>query len=313
MLSRTADNLYWLARYVERAEYLARILEVTQRLTTLPLAYVGSSNEWESAVATAGCAHAFAAAYPEANEEAVTDFLCFSSANPSSIRNCFEIARTNARAVRTALTVEMWDAINGTWLELRRFGNGPTSREEFMRFLRWVQESSLRFDGSAYRTMLRNDAYWFSRLGVFMERADNTARILDVKYHMLLPAHERVGGPLDYFQWSAILRSVSALTAYHWVYRESVKPWWIADLLILRDEMPRSLASCYENLVLHLDHIARAYGRQGTAQRQARTVRARLENSRMEEIFQQGLHEFISQFIDDNNRLGVAISEQYLM
>src|SRR5215471_3180929 len=118
MLSRTADNLYWLARYVERAEYLARILEVTQRLTTLPLAYVGSSNEWESAVATAGCTHAFAAVYPEANEEAVTDFLCFSTANPSSIRNCFEIARTNARAVRTALTVEMWDAINGTWLEL---------------------------------------------------------------------------------------------------------------------------------------------------------------------------------------------------
>ena len=249
MLSRTADNLYWLARYVERAEYLARILEVTQRLTTLPLAYVGSSNEWESAVATAGCARAFAAAYPEANEESVTDFLCFSTANPSSIRSCFEIARTNARAVRTALTVEMWDAINGTWLELKRFGNGPTSREEFMRFLRWVQESSLRFDGSAYRTMLRNDAYWFSRLGVYMERADNTARILDVKYHMLLPAHERVGGPLDYFQWSAILRSVSALTAYHWVYRESVKPWLIADLLILRDEMPRSLASCYENLV----------------------------------------------------------------
>ena len=182
-----------------------------------------------------------------------------------------------------------------------------------MRFLRWVQESSLRFDGSAYRTMLRNDAYWFSRLGVYMERADNTARILDVKYHMLLPAHERVGGPLDYFQWAAILRSVSALTAYHWVYRESVKPWLIADLLILRDEMPRSLASCYENLVVHLDQIARAYGSQGPAQRHARAVRARLESSRMEEIFQQGMHEFISQFIDDNNRLGDAISEQYLM
>src|SRR6188508_2789005 len=149
MLSRTADNLYWLARYVERAEYLARILEVTQRLTTLPLAYVGTSNEWESAVATAGCAHAFAAAYPEANEEAVTDFLCFSTANPSSIRSCFEIARTNARAVRTALTMEMWDAINGTWLELKRYGNGLSSREELMRFLRWVQECSLRFDGLA--------------------------------------------------------------------------------------------------------------------------------------------------------------------
>jgi len=209
--------------------------------------------------------------------------------------------------------VEMWDAINGTWLELKRFGNGPTSREEFMRFLRWVQESSLRFDGSAYRTMLRNDAYWFSRLGIYIERADNTARILDVKYHMLLPAHERVGGPLDYFQWAAILRSVSALTAYHWVYRESVKPWLIADLLILRDEMPRSLASCYENLVDYLDHIARAYGRQGPAQHQARNVRARLENSRMEEIFQRGLHEFIGEFIDSNNRLGAAITEQYLM
>jgi uncharacterized alpha-E superfamily protein len=176
-----------------------------------------------------------------------------------------------------------------------------------------VQESSLRFDGSAYRTMLRNDAYWFSRLGVFMERADNTARILDVKYHLLLPAQEHVGGPLDYFQWAAILRSVSALTAYHWVYRESLKPWLIADLLILKDQMPRSLASCYENLVRNLDLIARAYGRQGPAQRQARAIRARIENSRMDDVFQQGLHEFISEFVADNNLLGTAISQQYLI
>ena len=182
-----------------------------------------------------------------------------------------------------------------------------------MRFLRWVQESSLRFDGSAYRTMLRNDAYWFSRLGVNIERADNTARILDVKYHLLLPANERIGGPLDYFQWAAILRSVSALTAYHWVYRESVKPWLIADLLILKDEMPRSLASCYSALVQNLDFIARAYGRQGAAQRKARAIRARLENSRMDEIFKEGLHEFIDGFINDNNELGAVISEQYLM
>jgi len=312
MLSRTADNLYWLARYVERAEYLARILEATQRLTATPLTYVGESNEWESAVATAGCANAFYAVFPEANEENVTDFLAFSPDNPSSIRSCFEAARTNARAVRTALTMEMWDAINGTWLELKRYGNGPTSREELSRFLRWVQESSLLFDGSAYRTMLRNDAYSFTRLGVFMERADNTARILDVKYHMLLPAHEHVGGPLDYFQWAAILRSVSALTSYHWVYRESLKPWLIADLLILKEEMPRSLASCYENIVTHLDKIAATYGRQGPAQRLARGVRTRLQNSRMDEIFQTGLHEFIQTFISDNNRIGSTVSQQYL-
>ncbi|MFZ3360288.1 MAG: alpha-E domain-containing protein, partial [Xanthobacteraceae bacterium] len=204
MLSRTADNLYWLARYVERAEYIARILDTTLRLTALPLAYVGSTNEWDSAVATAGCASAFFETYKEANEETVTEFLAFSTTNPSSIRNCFESARLNARAVRTALTIEMWDAINGAWLELKRWGNGPSSREEFARFLRWVLGSSLRFDGSAYRTMLRNDAYWFSRLGVYLERADNTARILDVKYHLLLPAEEKVGGPLEYYQWTSI-------------------------------------------------------------------------------------------------------------
>jgi uncharacterized alpha-E superfamily protein len=312
MLARTANNLYWLARYVERAEYLARILDATLRLSALPLAYVGASNEWETAVATAGCTSSFFAANAEANEQTVIEFLAFSTSNPSSIRNCFESARLNARAVRTALTIEMWDTINGAWLDLKRWGNGVSSREEFARFLRWVLEASVRFDGSAYRTMLRNDAYWFYRLGVYIERADNTARIVDVKYHLLLPADEQVGGPLDYFQWSAILRSVSALTAYHWVYRENVKPWLVADLLILKDEMPRSLANCYDNLVQNLDRMARAYGRQGAAQRQARAVRGRLENSRIEEIFQNGLHEFIGGFIEDNNRLGTAVAQQYL-
>src|SRR5712692_6154412 len=293
-----------LSRYVERAEYLARILEATQRLTALPLAYSGTTNEWESAVSTAGCAGAFFAAHEEANETTVTEFLAFSPANPSSIRNCFEVARTNARAVRTALTMEMWDAINGGWLEIKRFGGAGAGREELARFLRLVQECSLRYDGSAYRTMLRNDAYWFSRLGVFIERADNTARILDVKYHLLLPAQQHVGGPLDYFQWAAILRSVSALTSYHWVYREGLQPWLVADLLILRDEMPRSLASCYEAIVRNLDSIAGAYGRQGPTQRQARSIRTRLQNSRMDGIFQRGLHEYISEFITENNLLG---------
>ena len=313
MLSRTANSLFWLSRHVERAEYLARILEATQRLTTLPLAYVGSTNEWESVVATAGCAEAFFQTYSEANEANVVHFLAFSPDNPSSIRNCFETARTNARAVRTALTVEMWDAINGTWLELKRYGNSPATGEGAVRFLRWVQESSLRYDGSAARTMLRNDAYWFSRLGVYIERADNTARILDVKYHVLLPEHERVGGPLDYFQWASILRSVSALNSYRWVYRDSLKPWLIADFLILNTQLPRSLAACYEALVEHLDQIAQDYGRQGPAQRQARRILTRLQNSSMEDIFQSGLHEFIGEMLADNNRLGSAIAEQYLM
>jgi uncharacterized alpha-E superfamily protein len=146
-----------------------------------------------------------------------------------------------------------------------------------------------------------------------MERADNTARILDVKYHLLLPANERVGGPLDYFQWAAILRSVSALSAYHWVYHDSLKPWLVADLLILKEELPRSLASCYEAIVRNLDAISGAYGRQGPAQRQARAMRARLQNSRMEGIFQRGLHEFISEFITETNNLGGAVTDQFLI
>ena len=256
MLSRTAENLYWLARYVERAEYIARTIDATLRVTALPAAYIGKTNEWESALFTAGVSQSFYEAYEEASEANVVEYLSFNPENPSSIKNCIEAARLNSRSVRTALTSEMWDTINGAWIELQElWSKGTTSREELARFLRFVQETSLRFDGSAYRTMLRNDAYWFSRLGVHLERADNTARILDVKYHVLLPEEEHVGGPLDFYQWTSILRSVSALTAYHWVYRETLKPWLIADLLILNDTLPRSLASCYGNLVRNLDQI----------------------------------------------------------
>ena len=224
MLSRTAENLYWLARYVERAEYLARTIEATLRVTALPNAYIGKTNEWDSALLTAGVSASFYQVYEEADEHNVVDYLSFAPANPSSIRNCIENARLNSRSVRTALTSEMWDTINSAWIDLQEvWGKGTKTREELTKFLRFVQETSLRFDGSAYRTMLRNDAYWFSRLGLHLERADNTARILDVKYHVLLPEEEHVGGPLDYYQWTSILRSVSALTAYHWVYRETLK------------------------------------------------------------------------------------------
>ena len=161
--------------------------------------------------------------------------------------------------------------------------------------------------------MLRNDAFWFTRLGTAIERADNTARILDVKYHVLLPETEKIGGSLDYFQWTTILREVSALTAYHWVYRESVKPWLVADLLILNRQMPRSLANCYEILVRHLDLVSEAYGRRGASQRQASNTLARLSSTRIESVFQKGLHEFIEEFIGENNQLGADIAEQYLI
>ena len=317
MLSRTADNLFWLARYMERADFLARIVEATQRLAALPRTYSAQGAEWESALEASGAAEGFHATQRATDEANVVNYLAFAEDNPSSIRNCLEYARTNARGVRTALTVEMWDTINGAWLELQRLTvqhrAGRYDREELSRFLDFVKKAALDFDGAAYRTMLRNDAYYFERLGTYVERADNTARILDVKYHVLLPETESVGGSLDYFQWTAILRAVSAYTAYHWVYRTSVQPWLVADLLILQREMPRSLISCYENISRVLDALARAYGRQGPAQRNARAIKARLEHATTKEIFQGGLHEFITAFVEDNARLGVEITEQYLL
>jgi uncharacterized alpha-E superfamily protein len=313
MLSRTADSLYWVSRYVERAEYLARILEATTRLSNLPTSYGGASTEWDSAVKTAGCGELFAKTGEKATESSVHHFLCFSPENPSSIRHCIEIARSNARAVRTALTHEMWETLNGAWLELKSYEGKNLSRDDYARFIEFVKALSLTFDGSAYRTMLRSDAYWFSRLGVYVERADNTARILDVKYHVLLPESEKVGGSLDYFQWTTILREVSALTAYHWVYRESIKPWLVADLLIFNRQMPRSLASCYENISRFLDALGDAYGRQGASQRMARKTLSTLSNRKIGDIFDHGLHEFITDFINDNYRLGASISDQYLV
>jgi uncharacterized alpha-E superfamily protein len=190
---------------------------------------------------------------------------------------------------------------------------GPIDRIELARFLDFVRKASLDFDGSAHRTMLRNDAHWFSRLGLYVERADTTARLLDVKYNVLLPETEAVGGTFDYFQWTAILRAVSALTAYHWVYKGSVKPWLVAELLILRPEMPRSLRSCYDDITRLLDNIARAYGGEGQSQKLARATLAQLEQAAIKDIFGAGLHEFLTEFIAANDGLGAAIGEQYLI
>lgn len=314
MLSRTADNLFWLSRYVERADFVARILDAAHRFASLPTSYGGGeTNEWHSALLSAGGEALFRAHHDAVNADTVGRFLAFSPNNPSSIRSCIETARENARSVRTALTTEMWDTINGAWLELRNYEGRDLSQEEFARFLDWVKSISLTFDGSAYRTMLRNDAYWFTRLGTAIERADNTARILDVKYQILLPASERVGGSLDYFQWTTILREVSAFNAYHWVYRESIKPMLVADLLILNRQMPRSFLNCYGQLVEHLDLIADAYGRRGPSQRLAGNLLARLEGDHIERVFASGLHEFVTAFIDENNRVGEAIATQYLV
>ena len=312
MLSRTADNLYWAARYTERADFTARVLDAAARLSALPASYAGDTrSEWESALATTGRLDLFEEEDRKIDEKAVRDDLAFSLDNTSSIRSCLESARSNCRAVRTALTSETWEGVNAAWNELQAIkpGMGP---ERFARFVEWVKGVALAFEGSSRNTMLRNDAYWFLRLGTALERADNTARLLDVKYHLLLPDREPVGGGLDHFQWTTILREVSAVTAYRWVYRQEVKPWLVADLLMLNRQMPRSLASCYRVVATCLDSLAEQYGRSGPAQRQASAMLARLTDARIERIFQSGLHEFITDFIAENGRLGQAVYSQYL-
>ncbi|GGI84758.1 hypothetical protein GCM10007973_21660 [Polymorphobacter multimanifer] len=312
MLSRTASNLYWMGRYLERPAFPARRIAATQRLPSPPSSDGGAVNAWESAIAASWMTHAFSATELPITETNVSEFLTLAPGNSSSIRSCLETARANARSVRTALTEEAWEAINAAWLEMSKLGPHLAGRDALGSILEMVKHAVSAFEGAAQRTMLRGDAFWFINLGSSIERADNSARLLDVKYHLLLPRGESVGGSLDYFQWTTILRTVSAMTAYRWVYRDSVKPWLVADLLILNRQIPRSLASCYDEIRRHLDLLASQTGRRGPAHRLAATGHARLANTNIDNIFADGLHEFLTGFIYDNNRLGDAIAEQYL-
>ena len=309
MLSRTADNLFWLSRYVERADYLARVLEAASRLSALPKAYGSGTNEWESAVATAGCTELFHRFHEASDASNVIHFLAFSEDNPSSIKSCLEVARTNARAVRTAITTEMWETINSAWLDLNQMSARATDPDSLMVFIDWVKEISLRFDGSGYRTMLRNDAYWFARLGIFIERADNTARILDVKYHVLRPHGDE--GATDFYQWGALLRSVSAFEVYRKAYRDVITPERVAELLILRSDMPRSLHFCLNGVVKNLELIANRQS--GETHRQAGLLHAQLHYARIEDILERGLHEFLTDFMDRIYTLGDGVSKDFLV
>jgi uncharacterized alpha-E superfamily protein len=311
MLSRTASNLYWTGRYIERAYFLARLVDATARLSTLPTTYGGDPSAWSGALAAAGASRAFAERYGAPTEASVVTFLTFDPGNPASISGCIENARNNARAVRTGLTQEAWEALNGAWHEVQRLREKVRSGTDAAEFTEAVQRAVAAFDGSAQRTMLRDAPYAFLQLGSAVERADNTARLLDVKYHLLLPRDEPVGGSLDYFQWATLLRTVSALTAYRWVYRSSVKPWLVADLLIFNDQMPRSLTCCYATIVQLLDQLAATSGRRGPAHRQATKIQLQLRERDVQTVFASGLHEFLAEFIVDNNRLGAAIAEQF--
>ncbi len=311
MLSRTAGSLYWLARYLERAENLARLLEVAERSSLLPRADGQSHDEWQSVLVCSGASASFRDKGEAATRETVVAHLGLDRSNPSSILSCIDTARSNARAVRTALTAEMWETLNQSWLDLAA-GRQAIRRGELLPFVDWVKERAQAFSGGVHTTMLRDEGYSFVRLGTLIERADNTARILDVKYHMLLPEDQGVGGVVDYYQWTALLRSFSANRSYYGVYRDTLKPWLIAEFLILQPQMPRSLAACLAEADERLEGLADSHGRRHECHRLAGQLNARLRYTRIEDIFEDGLHEFLTGFIARNNALSDEIASSYL-
>ena len=306
MLSRTAAALYWIGRYVERAEFTARLVEATLRLDALSARPAGQA-AWESALRVVGADGGFGDRPIE--PQGVTTYLTLANDNPSSIRACLDAARSNAKSVRTALTRDAWEAINRAWLALRGLAETGGS-EEVLALTEMIRAETRGFEGALHR-MLRNESYAFIGLGAAIERADNTARLIDVKYHLLLPEGEPVGGVVDRDQWTTILHTVSANTAYRWLYHDALKPWLVAEMLILRPELPRSLAGATNEIVSHLAFIGGRLGRQGEADRMARRRQATLGSTTIDGISADGLHEYLEAFVVENVALDQKIAAQF--
>lgn len=309
LLGRTANGLYWMNRYIERAENMARLVDAGLRMALTRTE--DASGEWHSVVVSAGSDASFANRNTEYSAATVTDFLLRDISNPSSVMSSMETARNNARMVRTALTRETWESINEAWMALKRMLAAPIDDRELPAVLDRIKRETALIRGAFYGTMLRNEIFDFSQLGTYVERADNTARILDVKYYVLLPSISWVGSTMDNYQWESILRSVSAHRSYRWNYEATYRPANIADYLILNGRMPRSLAFCYRFINEHLELLAEDYGQRHACHETAHKTRSLLKAGSIKDIFDSGLHEFLVDFIRDNTRLGDEIAGDY--
>jgi uncharacterized alpha-E superfamily protein len=309
MLSSTADHLYWMARSMERAENTARMLDVTYRMSLLKQAVAKPHQEWRAMLSISGLQEDFEARYPEPSADNVMHFMALDKENPGSIYNSIFTARENARAVRGSITSEMWEALNHTWLEMRQIQAMGIAEDGVSQFFEWVKERSHLSRGIAHGTLLRDDTFRFLRLGTFFERADNTARILDVKYHILLPSLEEIGGAADYYHWGALLRSVSAFESYRKVYRDQITPKRVAELLILRTDMPRSLTTCMNEVNRLLQEINGP--RAGELLRRSGMLHGTLRFGSIDDIFVNGLHEYLTEFLEQIYNLGDLVNTTY--
>ncbi|WP_116134283.1 alpha-E domain-containing protein [Tropicimonas sp. IMCC34043] len=309
MLGKTAGGLFWMFRYLERAENTARLLEAGWRIALTRSS--DASNEWQSILTTAG----MLALYDEKNDgydaARVMDFLLRDKSNPSSVMNLIELARNNARTVRTALSSEVWEATNECWMSLKTALARPVTERNMHDTLMIIRNRTSVVRGALHGTMLRNDIYAFSRLGTFIERAGSTARILDVKYYVLLPSATFVGSTIDNAQWEVILRSVSAERSYNWLNPGETSAKGIAEFLILDKRMPRSLAFCSSEISRYLKYLEAEYGICQESQLQAQQICEVLDGSSIQTIFENGLHEFLGVFIAESGKLSNDIETDF--
>ncbi len=327
MLSRTADHLFWMARYIERAENTARMLDVNMSTSLLPQSAEEAERGWRAMLGISELQPAFDAKYPLLSARDVLDFMVRDPTNPSSIYSCMQAARENARAVRGSLTTEVWEVNNDTWLQLQKRLSEQALERDPQHLFEWVKYRSHVSRGVTIGTMLKDEAFFFIRLGTFLERADNAARILDVKFHdggdapPPLPTERGNGNgngngngagvQRDFYYWAAVLRSVSAFEIYRKVYRDVITPERVAELLILRGDMPRSLAACVNEVCLNLEMVRNS--RSGEAERRAGLLRAELRYGRIEDILHQGLHAYLTGFLERIADLGGRISQDFLV
>ncbi|ACB34871.1 protein of unknown function DUF403 [Leptothrix cholodnii SP-6] len=315
MLSRTADHLFWMSRYMERAENTARMLDVNYQTSLLPQSAAVTEQGWRGLLSISELSGDYATRYGEIDARKVMDFMLRDERNPSSILCCLRAARENARAVRGALTTEVWETTNHTWLEFNSLLRERSFERDPSAMFEWVKFRSHLSRGVQVGTMLQDEALHFVRIGTFLERADNTARLLDVKFHAVesdfYGAADAKDIEYDFYHWSAILRSVSGFEVYRKVYRNVIQPEKVAELLILRPDMPRSLAACTNEVIANLGLVAN--DQSSETLRRAGRLRADLEYGRIDEILATGLHAYLTQFLDRVSDLGAGISRDFLV
>ena len=309
MLGKTAGGVYWLFRYMERSENTARLVDAGQRIALTRSS--DAESEWESVLTTAMVRDAYLQKHETFTQDAAVDFLLRDLDNPSSVRSAIQAARDNAKTVRTALTREVWEAVNECWMVLQPLLERKVPLRELPEVLNTIRQRSAFVRGALHGTMMRNEIYNFARIGTFIERADNTGRILDVKYYVLLPHAISVGTSLDNVQWETILRSVSAEGAYRWAYGQDVRPRQIADFLIFDGRMPRSLLFCTRKIAENLGYLCMDAPGGTEALDMAEDLKATLKGTDIDRVIEAGLHEFIQDFIEKIGAFGRQIEVQY--